>query len=145
MADLGRFEEATKRFKDAIKIDENNEFYWAGIGWHYFADLRDFPHAIEATKKALLIDDKAIWIRSNLALAMLFNGQYEVARREYTDILQAIISDDYSDNEYGRDKVLLIKEEVLKDLAQALQESEGEHRAKLVDIIEMIERVTNSI
>ncbi|KKM67514.1 hypothetical protein LCGC14_1470380, partial [marine sediment metagenome] len=131
---LGKHEEAIEKYKKASKLAPDNPSIWGQIGWYYYANMKNYPKSIEVSQKALEIDEKAAWIRCNLAIALLHNNQYEEAKKEYKNTIQLIRAVEYSDMEYGKNRKRLLQEYGLEDLYDAKKVASG----KLLDHINEI-------
>ncbi len=84
-------------------------------------------------------DDKTIFSRFNLAIALLHIGQYKEAKKEYHKVIKLIRSDKYSvPTEYG-DKPELLKRCGLEDLYDAGKVASGELLEQINEIIELLE------
>ena len=104
----------------------------------YFYDLKDYARSIEASIKGLELDNSAIWMRCNLAIAYLHNGNFEVAKREYLKTVEIIASGTYSDG-YS-DKKVLPDELCLADLKEARKVAKGELVGRIDEVINMLNK-----
>ena len=53
---------------------------------YYYLFSKKFTKSIEVAKQALAIDPTQVWIKTNLAHALLFSEQYEEAKTIYNSI-----------------------------------------------------------
>ncbi|MFX0133016.1 MAG: tetratricopeptide repeat protein, partial [Candidatus Hodarchaeota archaeon] len=133
---LERYEEAVEKQKKTIEIEPDDSSHHGNVGWYYFR-LKDFLKSIEASQKALTIDNKAIEIRYNLAIALLHNGQFEEAKREYKTAIQQIIDCKNFDNNFQRKEDILLNG--LKNLQDAKKKASGKLLEQIDELINILE------
>ena len=108
------------------------------MGWFYFYDLKDYAKSIESSKKGLESDNNAVWIRCNLAIAYLHNGNFEEATREYLKAVEIIVAGTYSDG--IPDKKVLLDKACLADLKDARKVAKGELADRIDEVINMLNK-----
>ncbi len=106
--ELGQYEETIRCYEQALEIKD--DFYDAhgSLGWIYYK-TGQYEKSIEASLKGLSINPDAIWIRSNLALAILHTGNTEEANIEYDKVIS--LAKQVSD----------LEEDAIDDLQEAIK------------------------
>lgn len=110
--------------------------------WHYYDGLKNYSASIRASQNGLKIDDKLVWIRANLGLALLHNGKFGEAQQEYTTVLDFVKKGTYSDPE---NKVDLIEQRVLEDLFKAQEKADKELKTHIDSLVKLIEDFKSSV
>ncbi len=77
----GRANMALEEFKKAVKLDGKNAYFYKGLGVCYL-QLRRFPNAVEAFRKALQLNPYYVDARNDLGTALLMSGKREEGKAE---------------------------------------------------------------
>jgi tetratricopeptide (TPR) repeat protein len=77
----GRPQQALESFKEAIKLDSKNPYFYKGLGQAYL-QLRRFPDAVDAFRRALVINPYYVDVRNDLGSALVLAGRREEGRKE---------------------------------------------------------------
>jgi Tfp pilus assembly protein PilF len=82
----GRVPMAIDAFKKAIKADPKNAYAYKALGIAYMSS-RDYPHAIEALRKALELNEFYVDVRNDLGTALILSGKRAEGKAEYVTAL----------------------------------------------------------
>ena len=118
-------------------FEKNNPTILGQLAWIYFDNYKDYEKSVTLSKAALEVDEKAFWIRGNLAIALLFSGDFECAKVEYKKAIEVLLSGEYTDDE--KDKRTLLKDQPLKDLLELKPMLDGELLAQVNEMIGLLE------
>ncbi|MBV6504669.1 MAG: Lipopolysaccharide assembly protein B [Syntrophorhabdaceae bacterium] len=130
--------EAFEKFQQAIQIDPRHYTAWAGIGWYFYADMKDYPRSIEAYQKALENNSDTIWIHCNLAIALLHNDNYVAAEREYQAAIQIIRDSKASKRQFPKN-VKELEYHGIGDLRDAQKVVSGKLLGQINNLISVLE------
>jgi protein O-GlcNAc transferase len=73
---------AVEEFKKAIKLDPKSPYSHKGLGIAY-TQLRKYPEAIEALRKALELNPYYVDVRNDLGTALIVSGKREEGKAEF--------------------------------------------------------------
>jgi tetratricopeptide (TPR) repeat protein len=89
-----QYDAAAKDLQKAIELDPENGGYYLDLAWYELFNRKP-RESIAASLKALkLSPDDAVMIKTNLAHAYLFSGQFEKAKAIYLENKDAKLADD---------------------------------------------------
>ena len=78
----GRAKLALEEFKQAVKQDKENPYFYKGLGLAY-AQLNEFKDAIEAFEKALELNPYYVDVRNDLGTVLVLRGKREEGKQEF--------------------------------------------------------------
>ena len=135
---LRRDNEAIEKYVKA----NNGENVWGNFGGVFFVK-KDYVQSIETSRKGLDIDPNRVWIRSNLAIALLHNGNYEEAKKEYKKVISLIKNG--QDTDGGKDKRKLLQEECLDKLNEARKDAKGQLLEEIKEVITLLKEAEKEL
>lgn len=78
----GRPGQAVEEFRRAVKEDAKNPYFHKGLGLAY-TQLRKYPEAVSAFRKALELNPYYVDVRNDLATALMLWGKREEGKAEF--------------------------------------------------------------
>ncbi len=137
-AEQGRYEEAIEMFEKVVAFEPNDVDTWCELGRIHYKGTQDLSSAIECSRKALEIDEDLVSVKCTLCLALLFDGQYDLAKKGFLEVIRSVRnSRDYGEEFQENCKALL--HDCLGELYVSKKEASGERLACIKDIIDLLE------
>ena len=138
LAAEGRYQEAIELLRKVIAFEPNDPEAWGELGRIYYRGPRDLAKSIEYSRKALAIDDDLVWAKCDLCLALLFDGQFEPAKKGFMDVIRSVRkSRNYDEKFQTNCKALL--HDCLGELYSAKKEASGILLDHINETIELLE------
>jgi len=78
----GRYDMAIDAIKQAIRSDPKNPFFYKGLGTAYAAKLK-WPEAIEAYRRALVLNPYYVDVKNDLGTALVLSGKRDEGKSEF--------------------------------------------------------------
>lgn len=138
LAAQGRYEKAAEMFQKVVAFEPNDVESWGELGRIHYQGTKDLAKSIECSRKALEIDGDLVRVRCNLCLALLFDGQFEPARKGFLEVIRAVRNSRDSDREFQENCRALLQD-CLGDLYRAKKKASGELLAHIRECIELLE------
>jgi len=139
LAAEGRYQEAIELLRKVIEFEPNDPEAWAELGRIYYRGPRDLAKSIEYSRKALAIDDDLVWAKRDLCLALLFDGQFEPAKKGFMDVIRSVRESRNYDEKFQEDYKALLHD-CLGELYSAKKEASGillEHINEMIELLEI--------
>jgi len=139
LAAEGRYQEAIELLGKVIEFEPNDPEAWAELGRIYYRGPRDLTKSIEYSRKALAIDDDLVWAKCNLCLALLFDGQFEPAKKGFMDVIRSV-RESRSDDEEFQENYKALLHDCLGELYSAKKEASDillDHINEMIELLEI--------
>lgn len=114
----GKYEDAVKEFKKALKIDPKFAFAWDDLGLSY-RKLENYSEAIKCYKKSLELDPKGRTPLMNMAVAYQLSNDNKSALSTYIRYIEINPKD--AEGYYGISRIYRFEKEYEKGLENALK------------------------
>ena len=138
LAAEGRYQEAIELLRKVIEFEPNDLEAWGELGRVYYKGPGDLAKSIECSRKALAIDDDLVWANCNLCLALLFDGQFEPAKKGFMEVIRSV-RDSRSYDEEFQDNYKALLHDCLGELYSSKKEASGILLDHINEIIELLE------
>jgi tetratricopeptide (TPR) repeat protein len=138
LAAKGRYQEAIELLRKVIEFEPNDLEAWGELGRIYYKGPRDLAKSIECSRKALEIDDDLVWANCNLCLALLFDGQFEPAKKGFMEVIRSVRDSRRYDEEFQENYKALLHD-CLGELYSSKKEASGIVLDHINEIIELLE------
>ena len=138
LAAEGRYQEAIELLRKVIEFEPNDLEAWGELGRIYYKGPRDLAKSIECSRQALAIDDDLVWANCNLCLALLFDGQFEPAKKGFMEVIRSV-RDSRSYDEEFQDNYKALLHDCLGELYSSKKEASGILLDHINEIIELLE------
>ena len=138
LAAQGRHEEAIEMLEKVVAFEPNDLEAWGELGRIHYKGTRDLQQSIECSRKALGIDEDLVWVKCNLCLALLFDGQFDLAKKGFLQVIRSVRNSRGYDEEFQENCKALLHD-CLGELYVSKKEASGERLAHIKDIIELLE------
>ncbi len=134
----GRYEEAIEMLEKVVAFEPNDLEAWGELGRIHYKGTKDLQQSIECSRKALQIDEDLVWVKCNLCLALLFDGQFDLAKKGFLQVIRSVRNSRGYDEEFQENCKALLHD-CLGELYVSKKEASGERLARIKDIIELLE------
>jgi hypothetical protein len=138
LAAQGRYEEAIEMLEKVVAFEPNDLESWGELGRIHYKGTKNLTQSIECCRKALGIDEDLVWVKCNLCLALLFDGQFDLAKRGFLQVIRSVRNSRGYDEEFQENCKALLHD-CLGELYVSKKEASGEQLAHIKDIIELLE------
>ena len=138
LAAEGRYQEAIELLRKVIEFEPNDLEAWGELGRLYFKGPGDLAKSIECSRRALAIDDDLVWANCNLCLALLFDGQFEPAKKGFMKVIRSVRDSRSYDEEFQENYKALLQD-CLGELYSSKTEASGILLDHINEIIELLE------
>ncbi len=138
LAAQGRHEEAIEMLEKVVAFEPNELESWGELGRIHYKGTGDLQQSIECSRKALAIDEDLVWVKCNLCLALLFDGQFDLAKKGFLEVIRSVRNSKAYDEEFQENCKTLLHD-CLGELYVSKKEVSGERLAHIKDIIELLE------
>jgi|GEM_PF-3264631 len=138
LAEQGRYEEAIEMLEKVVAFEPNDLDAWAELGRIHYKGTGDLRQSIECSRKALQIDEDLVSVKCNLCLALLFDGQFDLAKKGFLEVIRSVRNSRGYDEEFQENCKTLLHD-CLGELYVSKKEASGERLAHIKDIIELLE------
>jgi tetratricopeptide (TPR) repeat protein len=138
LAAQGRHEEAIEMLEKVVAFEPNELESWGELGRIHYKGTRDLRQSIECSRKALGIDEDLVWVKCNLCLALLFDGQFDLAKKGFLEVIRSVRNSKAYDEEFQENCKTLLHD-CLGELYVSKKEASGERLAHIKDTIELLE------
>jgi len=138
LAAQGRYEEAIEMLEKVVAFEPNDLDSWGELGRIHYKGTKDLKQSIECCRKALGIDEDLVWVKCNLCLALLFDGQFDLAKKGFLQVIRSVRNSRGYDEEFQENCKALLHD-CLGELYVSKKEASGERLAHIKDIIELLE------
>jgi hypothetical protein len=138
LAEQGRYEEAIEMLEKVVAFEPNDLDAWAELGRIHYKGTGDFQKSIECSRKALQIDEDLVSVKCNLCLALLFDGQFDLAKKGFLEVIRSVRNSKGYQEEFQENSKTLLQD-CLGELYVSKKEASGERLAHIKDIIELLE------
>ena len=134
----GRYEEAIEMLEKVVAFEPNDLESWGELGRIHYKGTQDLRQSIECSRKALGIDEDLVWVKCNLCLALLFDGQFDLAKTGFLQVIRSVRNSRGYDEEFQENCKTLLHD-CLGELYVSKKEASGERLVHIKDIIELLE------
>ena len=124
--------------EEVVAFEPNDLDSWGELGRIHYKGTRDLQQSIECSRKALGIDEDLVWVKCNLCLALLFDGQFDLAKKGFLEVIRSVRNSRGYDEEFQENCKALLHD-CLGELYVSKKEASGERLAHIKDIIELLE------
>ncbi len=138
LAAQGRYEEATRMLEKVVAFEPNDLESWGELGRIHCKGTKNLPESIECSRRALEIDEDLVWVKCNLCLALLFDGQFDLAKKGFLEVIRSVRNSRGYDREFQENCKALLHD-CLGELYVSKKEASGERLAHIKDTIELLE------
>jgi tetratricopeptide (TPR) repeat protein len=138
LAAQGRYEEAAEMFQKVVAFEPNDVESWAELGRIHYQGTKDLTKSIECSRKALEVDGDLVRVKCNLCLALLFDNQFDLARKGFLEVIRSVRNSRGYDEEFQENCRALLQD-CLGDLYLAKKTASGEMLAHISEFIELLE------
>ena len=138
LAAQGRYEAATRMLEKVVAFEPNDLESWGELGRIHYKGTKNLPESIECSRRALEIDEDLVWVKCNLCLALLFDGQFDLAKKGFLEVIRSFRNSRGYDREFQENCKALLHD-CLGELYASKKETSGERLAHIKDIIELLE------
>ncbi len=138
LAGQGRYEEAVEMLEKVVAFEPNEVDAWAELGRIHYRGTGDLPRAIDCCRKALEIDEDLVSVKCDLCLALLFDGQYDLAKKGLLEVIRTVRNSRGHDEEFRENGKALLHD-CLGELYVSKKQASGERLTHIKDIIELLE------
>ncbi len=137
----GEYDRAISDYNKALEINPKYLPTWHCLGWVYYVK-KDYAKSAKTSQKGLDVDTNSVPTRCNKAIALLHNGNYEEAIKEYKAAINLITDGKYTDG--GNDKKRVFQD-CLHDLYEARDVAKGKLLKEINKVITLLEEVKNKL
>jgi tetratricopeptide (TPR) repeat protein len=138
LAEQGRHEEAIAMLEKVVAFEPNDIETWGVLGRIHYRGTKNLPQSIECSRKALEIDEDLVEVKGNLCLALLFDGQFDLAKKGFLELIRSVRNSRGYDEE-SQESCKALLQDCLGELYVAKKEASGELLGRIKDIIELLE------
>jgi tetratricopeptide (TPR) repeat protein len=138
LAKQGRYDEAVQMLEKVVAFEPNDVESWGELGRIHYTGTKDLSKAIECSRRALEIDEDLVWVKCNLCLTLLFDGQFDLAKKGFLEVIRSVRNSRGYDEEFQANCKALLHD-CLGELYVSKKEASGERLAHIKDIIELLE------
>jgi len=138
LAAQGRYEEAIEMLEKVVAFEPNDLEAWGELGRIHYKGTRDLAKSIHCSRKALEIDEDLVWVKCNLCLALLFDGQFDLAKKGFLQVIRSVRNSRGYDEEFQANCKALLHD-CLGELYVSKKEASGELLAHIKELIELLE------
>jgi tetratricopeptide (TPR) repeat protein len=138
LAAQGRFEEAAAMLEKVVGFEPNDVDAWAELGRIHYTGSGNLTRSIHCSRKALEIDGDLVSVKCTLCLALLFDGQFDLAKKGFLEIIRSVRKSRNSDEAFQENCKALLQD-CLGELYASKKRSSGELLARIREIIELLE------
>ena len=121
-----------------VAFEPNDLEAWGELGRIHYKGTKDLQQSIECSRKALGIDEDLVWVKCNLCLALLFDGQFDLAKKGFLQVIRSVRNSRGYDEEFQENCKALLHD-CLGELYISKKEASGERLAHIKDTIELLE------
>lgn len=134
----GNYREAIEMLRKVVAFEPNDPDAWGELGRVLYKGPADFPASIECSRRALAIDEDLVSVKCNLCLALLFDGQFDLAKKGFLEIIRSVRNSRGCDEAFEENGKTLLQD-CLGELYTAKQEASGKRLDQIREIIELLE------
>lgn len=138
LAAQGRYEEAIEMLERVVAFEPNDLEAWAELGRIHYKGTGDLAKSIHCSRRALEIDEDLVWVKCNLCLALLFDDQFDLAKKGFLEVIRSVRNSRGFDEEFQANCKALLHD-CLGELYVSKKEAGGERLDRIKELIELLE------
>ncbi len=138
LADQGDYRQAIELLRKAVAFEPNDPDAWGELGRLFYKGPGDLSASIECSRRALAIDEDLVWVKCNLCLALLFDGQFDLARKGFLEVIRSVRNSRGCDEAFEENCKTLLQD-CLGELYASKKEASDECLDHIREIIELLE------
>jgi hypothetical protein len=138
LAAQGNYREAIELLRKVVALEPNDPEAWGELGRILYKGPGDLSASIECSRRALAIDEDLVWVKCNLCLALLFDGQFDLSKKGFLEVIRSVRNSRGCDEAFAENSKTLLHD-CLGELYASKKEASGACLDHIRETIELLE------